>query len=291
MEPATSGLHGPTIARRRLSQALRAARDDTGRTQEQAADALDWSISKMIRIENGKTKPTVTDVKALLQLYGVTEARQVDEFVDLARATRQRSWWAEYRDQLPQGYAEYVALEADAVSLSFFQPLAVPGLLQTPEYAQAILRTGTLEGLSQEDQQRRAAVRKLRRQHLVESAARPNVSIILDEAVLLRLAGSPRVMREQLDYLAGFEGDAKIQIRVLPFSAGIHAISSSFIIMEFPSESDPDLVYAESALTLPTIVDSTDASAYWKAFRWLESVSLSPAESYRRIAEAAARFQ
>ncbi|MCP2325035.1 transcriptional regulator with XRE-family HTH domain [Hamadaea flava] len=290
MEPATSRLHGPTIARRRLSQALRAARDDTGRTQEQAADALDWSISKMIRIENGKTKPTVTDVKALLQLYGVTEATEIAEFVDLARATRQRSWWAEYRDQLPAGYAEYVALESDASSLSFFQPLAVPGLLQTPEYARAILRTATLEGLSGEDQERRATVRQLRRQHLVEAQARPQISIVLDEAVLLRVAGSPEVMREQLEYLAGFEGDAKIQIRVLPFSAGVHAITSSFIIMEFPSSSDADLVYAESALTLPTIVDSADASAYWKAYRWLESVSLSSAESYRRIAEGAQRF-
>jgi len=290
MEAAASRLHGPTIARRRLSQALRAARDDTGRTQEQAADALDWSISKMIRIENGKTKPTVTDVKALLQLYGVTGDRKVAEFVDLARAMRQRSWWMEYRDQLPAGYAEYVALEADASSLSFFQPLVVPGILQTSDYARAILRTGTMEGLSEHDQELRATVRQIRRQRLVQSLSRPRINVIMDEAVLLRVAGSAAVMREQLDYLVSLGADPKISIRVLPFSAGIHAIAGAFIIMQFPAESDPDLVYSESALTQPAIVDRTDAGPYWRAFRWLESVSLSAAESRRFIAAAAKRF-
>lgn len=290
METASSLRHGPTIARRRLSQALRAARDETGRTQEQAAEALDWSISKMIRIENSKTKPTVTDVKALLQLYGVTEPGQVAEFVALARATRQRSWWAEYRDQLPAGYAEYVALEAEASSLSFFQPLVIPGLLQTPEYAGAILRTATLEGLSPEDQELRATVRQLRREHLVEGPHRLRINAILDESVLLRVAGSARVMREQLRYLVSLGDDPKIQIRVLPFSAGIHTVSSSFIIMEFAAESDPDLVYFESAMTQPAMIDRADPQPYWQAFKWLESVSMSSVDSLSFIDEAAKRF-
>ncbi|NUO55145.1 MAG: helix-turn-helix domain-containing protein [Hamadaea sp.] len=289
MEPATSRLHGPTIARRRLSQALRAARDDTGRTQEQAADALDWSISKMIRIENGKTKPTVTDVKALLQLYGVTEATEIAEFVDLARASRQRLWWAEYRDQLPAGYAEYVALEADASRLSFFQPLLVPGLLQTEAYARAVLRAAAVEGLSAQDQEIRTRVRLSRRQHMLNGPDRPYIDAIIDESVLLRMAGNAAVMREQLTYLADLGQDPRIQLRILPFSAGIHTVSSTFIIMEFPAD-EGDLVYFESAMTQSAMIDRADPSPYWRVYRGLESVSLSPADSVRFISETANRF-
>jgi transcriptional regulator with XRE-family HTH domain len=291
METAASRLHGPTIARRRLSQALRAARDDTGRTQEQAADALDWSISKMIRIENGKTKPTVTDVKALLQLYGVTEDRQIAEFVDLARATRQRSWWAEYRDQLPAGYAEYVALEADASRLSFFQPLLVPGLLQTADYARAVLRAAAVEGLTPEDQEIRTKVRLLRRQHMLSGPNRPQIDAIIDESVLLRVAGNASVMREQLQYLVEVGRDSRVRIRILPFTAGIHTVSSTFIIMEFPVDTGSDLVYFESAMTQSAMIDRVDPVPYWRVYRRLESVSLSPKESLRVIAQTANRFQ
>jgi len=290
MEAAVSRLHGPTIARRRLSQALRAARDDTGRTQEQAAGALDWSISKMIRIENGKTKPTVTDVKALLQLYGVTESRQVDEFVDLARATRQRSWWAEYRDHLPTGYAEYVALEADASRLSYFQPLLLPGLLQTEDYARAVLQAAAVEGLTPHDQEVRARVRLLRRQHMLTGPDHARIDAIIDESVLLRVAGDARVMREQLRYLVELGRDPRIQIRILPFSAGIHTVSSTFIIMEFPADTDEDLVYFESAMTQPAMIDRADPEPYWTVYRRLEGVCFDPAESLRFIAAAAKRF-
>ncbi|NUT21918.1 MAG: helix-turn-helix domain-containing protein [Hamadaea sp.] len=290
MEPATSRLHGPTIARRRLSQALRAARDDTGRTQEQAADALDWSISKMIRIENGKTKPTVTDVKALLQLYGVTEAGLIDEFIDLARATRQRSWWMEYRDRLPGGYADYVALESDASHLSFFQPLFVPGLLQTAAYARAILRTTAIEGLSPEDQEVRAEVRRLRQANILGGPKPPRIDAIIDESVLLRVAGDATVMREQLEHLVQLGRDPQIHVRVLPFKAGIHTVSSPFILMEFPVPTDEDLVYVESGMTQPAMIDRVDPQRYWSAYQRLEEMSLGIAESRRFLTETARKF-
>jgi transcriptional regulator with XRE-family HTH domain len=297
MESA-GGLHGPTIARRRLSQALRAARDDTGRTQEQAADALDWSISKMIRIENGKTKPTVTDVKALLHLYGVTESRQVDEFVDLARAARQRSWWMEYRDRLPGGYADYVALESDASHLSFFQPLFIPGLLQTAAYAQAILRATEIEGLTPEDQQIRAEVRRLRQENILAGPRPPRIDAIIDESVLLRVAGDAAVMREQLEHLVELGHNPEIRVRVLPFVAGVHAVSSPFILMEFPvgtdeetaADTDGDLVYVESGMTQPAMIDRVDPQRYWVAYRRLEELSLDIPQSRRFLVEAARGF-
>jgi transcriptional regulator with XRE-family HTH domain len=281
---------GPTIARRRLSHALRAARDDAGRTQEQVAEALDWSISKMIRIETGKVKPTVTDVKALLQLYGVEERDRVDEMVTLARASRQRTWWAEYRDTVPQGFADYVALEADASDLFFFQPLVMPGLLQTQAYAREIVKTRVPEDLSDADRDVRVTIRRLRQEHLLSGPHRPRIDAILDESVLRRVAGSPKIMREQLLHLAGLGSDPHVTLRVMPFSAGVNMVVSPFIIMKFPGD-DPDIVYYESAIAQPAVVDRSDPVPYWTAYNWLAELAMTPADSLTFIAQVASEYR
>jgi transcriptional regulator with XRE-family HTH domain len=281
---------GPTTARRRLSHALRAARDSANRTQEQAADALEWSISKMIRIENGRVKPTVTDVKALLQFYGVTDSGRVDEFVALARAARQTSWWNEYRSQIPKGYAEFIALEAEASALSFFSPIFVPGLLQTDDYAREAVHR-SLSDKSDEDQHVRVEVRRKRQEHLLHGDRRPKIDVILDESVLRRVARDARVMREQLLHLIALGSDEKIAIRVLPFSSGVHMVFSPIILLEFPAGTDPDVVYLESAISETSVIDNLDVSPYWRAFRSLAARAMSQADSLAFIAEVAAEYR
>lgn len=281
---------GPTTARRRLSHALRAARDNAQRTQEQAADALEWSISKMIRIENGRVKPTVTDVKALLQFYGVTEPGRVDEFVALARAARQTSWWNEYRSQIPKGYAEFIALEAEASSLSFFSPIFVPGLLQTDDYAREAVHR-SLSDKSDEDQHVRVEVRRKRQEHLLHGERRPRIDVILDESVLRRVARDARVMREQLLHLIALGSDEKIAIRVLPFSAGVHMVFSPIILLQFPAGTDPDVVYLESAISEASVLDNLDVTPYWRAYRSLAGRAMSQADSLAFIAEVAAEYR
>lgn len=288
MVPAAQG---PTIARRRLSLALRAARDTAGHTQEFVADALDWSISKMIRIETGKVRPTVTDVKAMLQLYGVTDGSQVDEFVSLARATRQRSWWTEYRDQLPPAYAEYVALEADASALSFFQPVFMPGLLQTQDYSREMAKTKVPEELTAQDREIRVEVRRLRQQHLLQGPDRPRIDAIIDESALRRMAGDARIMREQLHYLLTLGDDPRITLRIYPFTAGVTMVTSPFIIMQFPAGEDADVVYFESAISQPELLMREDVTAYRNAFRHLAEKAMKPADSLAFIAKVAGEFR
>jgi transcriptional regulator with XRE-family HTH domain len=282
---------GPTTARRRLSHALRAARDNANRTQEQAADALEWSISKMIRIENGRVKPTVTDVKALLQFYGVTEQGRVEEFVALARAARQTSWWNEYRSQIPKGYAEFIALEAEASALSFFSPIFIPGLLQTDDYAKEAVHRSLPGALSDEDQKIRVEVRRKRQEHLLYGERRPRIDVILDESVLRRVARDAKVMREQLLHLIALGSDEKIAIRVLPFSAGVHMVFSPIILLEFPAGTDPDVVYLESAISETSVLDNEDVTPYWGAYRSLAARAMTQADSLAFIAEVASEYR
>ncbi|WP_027343693.1 helix-turn-helix domain-containing protein [Hamadaea tsunoensis] len=281
---------GPTIARRRLSNALRAARDGSGQTQEQVAGALDWSISKMIRIENGKVKPTVTDVKALLQLYGVREIDRVDELTALARASRQRAWWAEYRDQLPQGFADYVAIEADASDLMFFQPLYIPGLFQTEAYIWDVMRNRVPEDLADADKPIRVRVRQLRQQHLLSGPRRPKIDAVIDESALRRVASNPAVMRDQLLHLAGLGNDPLITLRVLPFEAGVAVAMSSFIIVRFPGD-DPDVVYYESGIAHTAMLDRSDPAPYWSAYNKLVASAMSPTDSLTFIAKVASEYR
>lgn len=283
---------GPTIARRRLSLALRAARDGAGRTQEHVAEALDWSVSKMIRIENGKVKATVTDVRALLDLYGVTDKSQVAELIDLARATRQKSWFnGELREQLPAAYAEYVALEADASALSFFQPVSMPGLLQTPAYAQQMSITSMPEKLTPQEREVRVAVRRMRQEHLLQGTRRPKIDAIIDESALRRVAGSPGIMREQMLYLAKLGSDPLITLRIFPFSAGVTMVTSPFIVVGFPAGADADVVYIESAISEPELLTSGGVAPFRNAFNQLAAKALPPDESLAFMAEIAAGYQ
>lgn len=272
--------------------ALRAARDGAGQTQEHVAEALDWSVSKMIRIENGKVKATVTDVKALLELYGVTDDLQVAELIDLARATRQKSWLGgELREQLPAAYADYVALEADASTLSFFQPVFLPGLLQTPAYAQQMSITPIPEELTAEAREVRVAVRRLRQDHLLKGTRRPKIDAIIDESALRRVAGDAEIMREQMLYLIRLGSDPLITLRVFPFTAGVTMVTSPFIVVGFPAGEDADVVYIESGISEPELLTTGGVTTLRNAFKHLAEKALPPDDSLAFIAEVAASYK
>jgi transcriptional regulator with XRE-family HTH domain len=280
---------GPTIARRRLSMALRAARSEAGHTQENVAEALDWSVSKMIRIENGKVKASVTDVRALLDLYGVTDTSQVAELIDLARATRQKAWWAgEIRDQLPPAYAEYVALEADASALAFFHPVQLPGLLQTPRYAGEAAKAPGFPAASTDSIAASAEMRRLRQEHLLKGSRRPKIDAIIDQSALLR--GSSDLMTDQLLYLLKLGNDPYITLRILPFGPDINTVASPFIIVEFPEGAGADVVYVESA-SHPELVTSGGIEPFRSIFGRLTEQALPPKASMALIAELAENYE
>jgi transcriptional regulator with XRE-family HTH domain len=128
----------PVVGRKKLRAALRRAREATGRTQEQVAEAMEWSLSKVIRIETGSVGVSTNDMKALLQLYDIADPSQVDVLVDLARASRQRPWWAAHREVLSEVFVHFLGLESGASQIRMFQMAAIPGLFQTEAYAREV---------------------------------------------------------------------------------------------------------------------------------------------------------
>ncbi|MBB5872124.1 hypothetical protein F4553_005558 [Allocatelliglobosispora scoriae] len=261
-------------------------------TQEHAADELEWSLSKLIRIEAGTVGVAVTDVKAMLSLYNVTDAELISQLISMARVSRQRPWWFEHREDLPAGYATYLGLEEEATGLYFFQPIAIPGILQTNAYAQSTLQGGAATELSDDERSSRATLRRLRQERLLGGDSRPRIDAVLDEAVLRRIASDPATMRDQLNHLLRLAEDPLITLRVLPFTAGfVSTISGPFIILEFPDGADADAVYVESALMIFQIMDRTDGvPPYRKAFGHLADAALDPQASLAYIAQIAAEL-
>jgi hypothetical protein len=267
---------------------LRAARDSAEFTQERAAESLDWSLSKLIRIEAGSVGISTTDIRAMLQLYKVVEPAEINQFVSLARLTRQRDWLAPFKEYLPAAYLAYIGLEREADRLRFFQPAVVPGILQTAAYGAAVTRATALADDADLRSEASDEVRQQRQQHLLEGPRAPAIDVLLDEAVLHRVFGSRAILDEQLSHLVGLGAAPHITLRVLPFTAGVNTVGGPFVILEFNDDADADAVYLENTLSSSQFFDRVEGLArYREAFDRLAEAALSPAESLRCLARAA----
>ena len=280
--------YGPTIGRRKLRSAIRRARETSGLTQEQVAAAMDWSLSKLIRIEAGYVSISTNDVKALLGLYRVTEPALVAQLVQLARISRQRAWWSQYRDSVPPAYYSYIGLEAEASALCFYQSVGMPGLLQTEAYARAVLRSVIPNLDDPAEAQASIALRMRRQREVLGRPDPPRVEVVLDEATLHRQTGGREVIREQLLHLVALTEAGRITIQVLPFTSTAYTPLGQFVIVRFAGADDSDVVYLEST-GLEDVLDSPDAvESHLKTFTGLQQAALTPAESLARITTIAA---
>jgi hypothetical protein len=206
---------------------------------------MDWSLSKVIRIEAGTVGISTNDLKALLRLFKIVDEDQVASLVALARAGRERPWQSAYRDVVSPRLLQLIEFEEAASITRNFQPLVVPGLLQTEDYARTISRQfsgdATAERINAQVEVR------MRRQELLDRADPPLLFFILDEAVTRRLIGGADVMRRQLRRLTEMAARPHITVEVVPFSAGVHpGLQGSFVIQEFPDPADDDVLYLES---------------------------------------------
>jgi transcriptional regulator with XRE-family HTH domain len=172
--------YSPTVRRRQLIAELKRLRDAADLTQEDVASRLDWHHTKVFRIETGRTGPHPNDVRAMLDVYGVTDHAQREAMIQLAKDARQRGWWYSYRDVLPGQYEFFVGLEQEAASIRTFELAVIPGLLQTEDYARALVRGGPLE-LDPDEAERRIEVR-MTRQEVLANQDRPHFWAILDES-------------------------------------------------------------------------------------------------------------
>jgi transcriptional regulator with XRE-family HTH domain len=239
--------HGPdpTVHRRRLRNELRDAREAAQKTQKTVAEAMDWSLSKLIRIEAGTVAISTNDLRALLTHYDVERAR-IDQLVDLARSAREPTRWSSYRDIAEPEFIAYLGYEASASIIRNFEPLLVPGLLQTEEYAHEALSSifpGDAKGVA-----RRLALR-MERQELLARAEPPSMHFIMDEAAIRRVVGGRDAMRRQLRHLTEIAERPNITIRIVPFEHGMYPrIRLSYVLFEFPDTNDPDILYIEQPL-------------------------------------------
>lgn len=286
---AMTTAHGPVVGRRRLRSALRRARESAGLTQEQVSDRMDWSLSKLIRIEAGTVGVSTNDVRALLDLYGITEPDTVQDMLELARLSRQRPWWTGFRDRFPAPVFSYIGLEAETSSLHYFQPRLVPTLLQTPEYARAVLREGMASEPAGSDIDELIKIRLLRQQEVLGRERPPEVRVLLDEAVIRRRVGRPQVMREQLLHLVSLTREQPVSVRVLTFDAGPYpAMYGPFVLLEFPDPVDTPVVFLENVFNGEVLEHGDDIAPYQRAFdrMWeLARRDRSSVELLKRVAD------
>ncbi|HEY8474927.1 MAG TPA: helix-turn-helix transcriptional regulator [Natronosporangium sp.] len=237
----------PAAARRRLRLALRDAREAKGLTQREVSEALDWSLSKVNRIESGEVSVTSTDLQAMLNLYGVSDPERVAELTAIGRAARRRGWWDQpkYREHITPAMIQSLQFEAEATTIRSFQPTLIPGVLQTREYARRVL-TDWGEELNETDITARLNVRMQRREELFNGPDPPTYLLILDESVPQRTVGGPRVMSEQLYDLLGMISRGSVTMRILPLaSAAIWAIGLFTI---YTSDDEDVALYVEAQL-------------------------------------------
>jgi DNA-binding XRE family transcriptional regulator len=277
--------HNPTLRRRRLAIELMRHRETAGLTREEAARRLEWSTSTIFRMETGRSRPQPGNVKVLLELYGVSTAER-DGLIQLTRDARKPGWWHTFRDVLPDPYSVYIGLEAGAASIRDFEPIVVPGLLQTEEYSRQMSRGGPLE-LDRDEIDRRVHVR-MERQRILACEDRPRLWAVIDEAVIRRVVGGPEVMHEQLTYLVECAEQGRTTLQLVPFSAGAHAgTTGPFIILDFPEPADPALVYVET-LAGDIYLEARDGvDSYNLAFDRLLAAALHHDDSMRLIQQAA----
>lgn len=259
----------PNLYRRRLRDALRKAREAQQLTQKQAADDLDWSMSKLVRIEAGTVNVSTTDLKALLQLYAITDQAQVGNLLEIARNTRRPPWYSKYQEVIGAPFAEFLGYERSASTIKAFTQLIIPGLIQTDDYARAILQ---VRGVSRIDE--RVDLR-MERQELLDQEDYPEISYVIDEAALHRRVGGSAVMRRQLRRLREVMDYPKISIGIIPFSAGAHqSMSGSFTVLEF-ADWDEDVLYQETSQgSVTTREDQDQVAEYIERFDLLRSMSM-----------------
>ncbi|WTY80120.1 helix-turn-helix domain-containing protein [Micromonospora sp. NBC_01405] len=280
--PAT----GPTVLRMLLGAQLRRLREAVGVTREGAGWEIRASESKISRMELGRVGFKERDVADLLSLYGVTDSEEREALLKLARDANSPGWWHRYGDVLPSWFQSYLGLEAAAALIRSYEVQFVPGLLQTPEYARAVVLLGH-RGAGADEIDRRVGLR-MQRQELLHRPQPPQLWAVVDEAALRRPIGGPEVMRGQFAALIEATRSPHVRLQIIPFDAGGHAAAGgAFTILRFGDQDLPDIVYIEQ-LTSAIYLDKREDLDYYAAAMERLCVEAEPPE---RTPELLARLR
>ena len=280
---------GPTVRRRRLGAELRRLREANSLKLEEVAEQLGLAPSTLSRIETGKAPTKTAYLTSMLGMYGVDDPAVRKVLADMAREGHRKGWWSIYDDVLPSGFDIYVGLEAEASGLRSYETDVVHGLLQTTEYALAVLRE--MRPRDNDDQLARGVDLRMQRQRLLDNDPPLDLWLILDEGAIRRTIGGATVMRPQLEHLIQASRWANVTLQVLGFQAGAHAgLAGPFSILEFPERGDSEVAYTESVAGMIYLEKEREVRSCADAFDRMRAAALSPAASVELIQQVLAEL-
>jgi transcriptional regulator with XRE-family HTH domain len=275
---------GPTVLRIALGTQLRRLREASGLTTAQAAHAIRATPSKISRLENGRSSARQRDIADLLTLYGVTSQAEQEQMLALTRRAAIPGWWQPYNDILPRWLELYIGLEEAASVIRSYEVQFVHGLLQTEDYARAVISIAQI-GVPAEEISRRVSLR-IRRQQLLTRPGAPQLWAVADEAALRRSPAGPKVMRGQLEHLLELSALPNVTIQVIPFESGAHAAAGGpFTILRFPGPDLPDVVYLEQLSSALYLDQPDEVTGYLTVMSQL-AVQAAPATASKDIIRA-----
>ena len=283
---------GSTVPRRQLGRHLRDLRNKQRMTVKTAAENLEWSETKIWRIENGLTSLRSFDAEAMCRVYGAP-ADLTEALKALAKETKSKGWWQAYGDVIPEWFDVYIGLEEAASEISSYESELVPGLFQTEEYARTVI-DAVHHNKGEEEIDRRVKLRIARQALVRRATAAPELRLVLNEGILRRPVGGVEVMARQLDQLVESVDLPTVSLRVVPFGTGMHdgLMTGPFVILRFPSsgdgtDSEPPTVYMDGFTGALYLDKPRETERYATAFENIWNASLDEAESKQFIHRAA----
>jgi len=277
---------GPTALRILLGIQLRRLREERGITAQEAAFAIRGSESKISRIELGRNAVREIDVADLLTLYGLTDPGEREQLLTLASQANRPGWWYRYNDILPGWFQPYIGLEEAAESIRVYEPQFIPGLLQTEDYATAVLALGDIP---HDEADRHVILRKERQRRFAAGELR--LWVILDEQALRRPVADHGVMHEQLEYLLKSTARRNLTLQIIPRGAAGTAAPSGFSILRFADPEMPDIVYVEQLTSALYLDKRPDVDRYLLAVERMSILSADPHSSEDLIREVLAETE
>jgi transcriptional regulator with XRE-family HTH domain len=272
----------PTVRLRRLAAELRILRTSSGLTRDAVVERTGINVATLYRIEHARVRPQTRTLRTLLDLYGADEQQQAD-LVALLRDARQRGWLHAYQSELPEQYTTYIGFEGEARSVWNYESLFIPGLLQTEDYARAVIRA-VLPWASRDEVERRVEVR-MERQDVLRNDNPLELWVIVDEAALRRQVGGQAVMQAQLSHLVQAAELPNVTFQVIPFRDGAHAgMPGSFVFMQFDEATIPEVIYIDSMAGDLFLEADADVRRYRLVFEHLRAVAASPNDSKSLVA-------
>ncbi|NNN30246.1 helix-turn-helix domain-containing protein [Streptomyces sp. S3(2020)] len=280
---------GPTVRRRQLGAELRRLREQAGKRIEDAATHLECSMSKISRVETGQAPVKARDVRDLLEWYGVTDPLRIETVMQIHKDAQQQGWWAHYGDVLPSGMATYAGLESDARVLRQYESTVVPGLLQTEDYARAVIATAWFNQPHETDQLVR--FRKERQTLLTRQPDPLELWVVLEESALRRPVGGREVMAAQLRHLAETVTMPNVTLQIMPTAKGAHvAMAGPFSLLEFQPHASM-VVYVESAAGNVYLEKERDVRTFVQTFDLLRAAAPDPQEALALLEQLTREMQ